>query len=58
MDICLIWTPNYYRQFALALGKESPYFFSKFNVLYRDTLLIRTLSMAPSVFVLRGFDCI
>ena len=27
----LIQTPYYYGQFALSLGKESPYIFSKFN---------------------------
>ena len=46
-----------YRQFALSLGKESPYFFSKFNPVNTDTLLIRTLSMAPSVSVLTGIYC-
>ena len=31
-DIRLIWTPHYYQQFALSLGKEHPYFFfSKVN---------------------------
>ena len=30
----LIWTPYYYRQFVLSMGKESPYIFSKFNPLY------------------------
>ena len=29
---------DYYGQFALSLEKENPYFFSKFNPLYRDTL--------------------
>ena len=24
LDTCLIKTPNYYRQFALSLGKDSP----------------------------------
>ena len=57
-ETCLIQTPRYYRQFALSLGK--PFlFFSKFNPLNMDTLLIvQTLSMAPSVSVLTGFDCI
>ena len=36
-------TPHYYRQFALSLGKESPYIFFKFNPLITDT------SYAPSV---------
>ena len=39
-DTCLIWTPHYYGQFALSLGKESPYVFSKFNPLNTDTPLI------------------
>ena len=30
-------TPHYYGQFALSLGKESPYIFSKFNPLNTDT---------------------
>ena len=55
-DACLIWTPDYCRQFVLSLEKESPYIFSKFNPLNADTLLIWTLSMAPSVSVLTGFD--
>ena len=33
----LIRTPHYYGQFALSLGKESPYIFSKFNPLNTDT---------------------
>ena len=37
-DIRLIWTPHYYQQFALSLGKEHPYFFlSKFNPLNTDS---------------------
>ena len=31
-DIHLKWTPHYYGQFALSLGKESPYMFSKFSL--------------------------
>ena len=50
-------TPHYYGQFALCLGKESPYTFSKFNPLNTDIPLIPTLSMAPSLSALRGFDC-
>ena len=38
----LIRTPHYYGQFALSLGKENPYIFSKLNLLNKDTLLIRT----------------
>ena len=33
MDTCIIRTPHYCAQFALSLGKESPYIFSKFNPL-------------------------
>ena len=51
---CLIRTPHYYGQFALSLGKESPYIFSKFNLLNTDTSFIRTVSISPSV--LTGFD--
>ena len=54
----LYGTPHYYGQFALFLGKESLYIFYKFNPLYTDTSLIRTLSMAPLVSVLKGFDSI
>ena len=52
MDTCLTWTPRYYGQFVLPVGNESPYIFSNFN------LLIRSLSMAPSVPVLTEFDCL
>ena len=45
--VCTV--PHYYGQFALSMGKESPYIFSKFNPLNRDTPLIRTLSMVPSM---------
>ena len=49
MDMRLIRTPHYYGQFAVSVGKESPYIFSKFNPLNRDTPLIikRTLFIAP-----------
>ena len=50
-------TPLHYRQFDLSLGKESPYIFSKFNPLNTDTLLIWSLPVVPSMFVLMGFDC-
>ena len=43
----LIWTPHYYRQFALSLGKESLYIFSQFNPLNTDTLLLRTVCFVP-----------
>ena len=36
-DNHFIQTPHYYRQFALFLGKESPYIFSPFNLLNTDT---------------------
>ena len=48
-DTRLIRTPNYYRQFALSLGKESSYIFTKFILLNTNTPLIRTPSRAPSV---------
>ena len=38
----LIWTPYYYRQFVLSLGKESPYIFSKFNPLYNTDIPFNT----------------
>ena len=50
-------TPYYDGQFALSLGKESSYIFSKFNPLNTDTPFIRTLSMVPSLFALTEFDC-
>ena len=31
-DTHLMRTPHYYGQFALSLGKESPYIFSKFSL--------------------------
>ena len=43
----LIQTPHYYGQFALSLGKESPYIFSKFNPLNTDTSLLRTVCFVP-----------
>ena len=56
-DTRLIRTPHYYGQFALSLGKESPYIFFKFDPLNTDAPFIRTLSMVPSPFALTGFDC-
>ena len=56
-DTCLVSTSHYYGQFALSLGKESPYMSSKLNPLNTDTPLIQTLSMAPSASMLVGFDC-
>ena len=47
-------TPHYYGQFALSLGKESPYVFSRFNLLNTDTPLVQTLLMDPSVSQLMG----
>ena len=42
-----LWTPHYYLQFALSLGKESPYIFSKVNPLNTDTSLLRTVCCVP-----------
>ena len=33
----LIQTPHYHGQFALSLGKQRPYIFSKFNLLDTDS---------------------
>ena len=46
----LIRTPHYYGQFALSLGKESLYIFSKFNLLNTNTLY-------GPLTVLTGFHC-
>ena len=43
-------------QTVYSLGKECPHIFCKFNPLNTDTSLIRRLSMAPLVSVLKGFD--
>ena len=56
-DTGLIRTPHYYGQFSLSMAKESIYIFSKFNPLNTDTLLIRILSMPPSMSVWTRFDC-
>ena len=53
----LIRTRHYYGQFALYLGKENPYIFSKFILLNTNTPLIRIPSSAPSVSVVTEFDC-
>ena len=58
LDTLLIRTPHFYGQFALSLGKQSPYILSKSNPLDTDTPLIRTLFMVPSVSVLTEFDCV
>ena len=58
MHTRLIWTPHYYREFFLSLEKAGAHIFSKFNLLYMDTSLIQTLSMAPTVSLLTRFDCI
>ena len=43
--------------FALSLGKETCYIFSKFNPLNTDTPIIQKHSMAPSVSILTAeFD--
>ena len=47
-------TPHYYGQFALSLGKEKPYIFSKLNRLTTVNPFIRKLSMVPSVSALPG----
>ena len=49
-DIRLMRTSHYCGQFALSLGKESPYIFSKFNPPDTDTFYTPTMS------VLMGFD--
>ena len=46
----LIRTPHYDGQVALSLRKQSPYIFSKFNPLYTDTPLIRTLFFEDGKF--------
>ena len=56
-DTRLMRTPHFYGEFALSLGKQSPYVLSKFNPLNTDTPFIRTLFMVPSVSVLTEFDC-
>ena len=38
---------HYYGQFSLSMAEESPYIFSKFNLLNTETPLIRILSMPP-----------
>ena len=50
-----IQTPHYWKQFALSLGKESPYILSTLNPLNTDTPFIRKLSRVSSVSVLMGF---
>ena len=58
-DTCLIWTPLYYRQLDLFLQKKALIIISsKFNPVNMDSLLIQTLSVAPSVAIFKGFDCI
>ena len=59
----IILTSRYFRQFILSIGKESPYIFSKFNLLTfnTDTPLIRILSMdSTDTFCvhINGIDCI
>ena len=59
LPLCLIQTPHYYGQFALSLGKESPYIFSINLTRLIRTPLIWTLSMDPSVSVFKqGFTVI
>ena len=45
----LLRTPHYYGQFAVSLGKESPYIFSKFNPLNTDTPLTESIIQSHSV---------
>ena len=52
----LIRTPHYYGQFAVSLGKESLYIFSKFNPLNTSNPLIRTRFKPPPEAALTGFD--
>ena len=40
-------TPHYYGDFALSLGKESPYIFTKVNSLNTDTSLLRGFCFVP-----------
>ena len=53
-DIRLIRTFHYYGQFALSLGKESPYIFSNFNPLNSDTFC-GLLSVRIRLIVLIGY---
>ena len=50
-DTSLLWTVCY------VPGERKPFHFSKFNPLNMDTPLKWTLPMAPSMFVVMGFDC-
>ena len=54
VDTRLIWTPHYYSQFALSLGKETPYIFSKFNPLNKDFPLTWTCSIGPLSVCING----
>ena len=54
----LIRTPYYYGQFALSLGKKALTFSLNSTSLIRTPLLTGTLSMALSMSLLTGFDCI
>lgn len=49
-DTSLLWTV------FLVLKERMPWHFSKFNPFNTNTSLIWTLCMAPSMFVLTGFD--
>ena len=59
--LCMLWTPHYYRQFALSLGEKiKPFYTCTFSL--NSTRLMWTPhsygpSMAPSVSVLTGLDC-
>ena len=60
MDTLLIPTPHYHEQFALSLGKESPFIFSRFNLLKMDTFYGSLVSGFDStedhfqLYILRG----
>ena len=45
----LIWTPHNNGQFALSLGKESPYICSKFNPLYNTDIFSAPLIVCIKV---------
>ena len=52
----LIQTSHCYGQFALSLGKESPFIF--FRLIRSPSEYRHILSMAPTVSGFTGFDCI
>ena len=46
---CFVWITHYYVRFALSLGRESLYIFSKFNSLNTDTALIQDYLSSKSI---------